>query len=130
MTPINNLYTKTVSSLCYSLCDRDVIRDHVRYQTPYNDVVQFVFHQHKQMTSYLRLPMTIATLVFTMISLLTKGTFFHRLSPENRMQQIKSWKTSSLGFFRDFIRFYESLSILALFSRDQQEKSLHEILMP
>jgi hypothetical protein len=32
---------------------------------------------------------------------------------------VAAWRKSRVSAFRDFIRFYESLSVLALFSRDE-----------
>ena len=48
---------------------------------------------------------------------LTAGTVFHRLNPQARQHHFRSWKGSSIRSKRDVIRLYESLAVLALYSR-------------
>ena len=72
------------------------------------------------MTDYLRTPLKTMTLGFDFLGLLGNGKCFHRLSPAARRRQIEAWKNSSTGFKRDLIRYYESLTTLALYSRESE----------
>ena len=84
---------------------------------PYNDVTRFVLHQQSQMPDYLRKPMVAMTVGFDALGLLRSGHLFHSRRPAVRKKQIAAWKNSKLSFERDFIRYYESLALLALYSR-------------
>lgn len=104
----------TVSALVYSLA-----QPHQRapeLQPPHNDLTRFLLAQHARLPDYLRTPMRLATLGFDALGLLRGGKPFHRQAPEARARQIESWRDSNAGFQRDFIRYFESLTILALYS--------------
>jgi hypothetical protein len=64
------------------------------------------------MPDYLRLPMWIATLLFDVLGLFSGGRRFHAKDAAGRVAQLNSWKHSSVGACRNFIRFYESLFLL------------------
>ncbi len=84
---------------------------------PYEDIDAFLLRELAQMPDYLRLPMKLATVGFDLAGWFVLGSAFHRVRPEAREKMIAGWKKSSLGTHRDFIRFYESLTALALYSR-------------
>ncbi|MBI3849015.1 MAG: GMC family oxidoreductase [Verrucomicrobia bacterium] len=73
------------------------------------------------MTDYLRTPLKALTLGFDLLGFFGNWKPFHQLSPVARRRQIEAWKSSSSGFKRDLIRYYESLATLALYSRDLSE---------
>ena len=106
--PGNQWFHDTVSALAYSLALPHA--NSPELQPPFNDLTQFILTQHAQMPDYLRGPMRLATLGFD-------ATRFHRQPPEKRARQIERWKHSTRGFQRDLIRYYESLALLALYSR-------------
>ena len=85
--------------------------------SPHNDLTQFILTQHAQMPDYLRTPMKLAALGFDAFGVVNGGKQFHRQSPEKRAKQIAAWKNSNISFQRDFIRYFESLATLALYSR-------------
>jgi hypothetical protein len=70
------------------------------------------------MPRFLAWPLRLATIAFGCRGILAAGKFFHQLAPYRRRILIESWSQSSLGPCRDLIRFYRSLAILALYSRD------------
>ncbi len=107
----------SAEALVSSLAANLVEPNHPELAPPYDDLTQFVLREQTRMTDYLRLPMTLATLGFDLSGRLTPGNIFHRSSPEKCARQIQAWKNSGLGLQRDFIRFYESLTALALHSR-------------
>ncbi len=73
------------------------------------------------MPDYLRMPMLAATLGFDSVGFLNHGKRFHRQPPKSRQSQIAAWKNSNTGFKRDLIRYFESLTLFALYSRDGAE---------
>jgi len=83
----------------------------------YNDITRFIMREQGRMMDFLRPPMALASLGFDQIGWFAIGDAFHRAAPERREILIKAWKASPLGVQRDFIRFYESLTALALHSR-------------
>lgn len=107
----------TASALVYSLAGRHAAPAQPEFQPPYNDLTQFVLRQHGRMTDHLRAPMAVATLGFDVLGLLSSGKLFHRLPPNERLRLLNGWKNSTVGFKRDLVRFYESLTLLGLFSR-------------
>ena len=118
--PGQKWFHDTVSALAYSLA-----RPHEsspQFVPPHNDLVRFILAQHAQMPDYLRAPMQLATLDFDGTGL-ARGKPFHRQSPESRERQITAWRNSRLRFKRDFIRYYESLATLALYSRGLEHRS-------
>lgn len=67
---------------------------------------------------YLRLPMRVATLVFDWFGILSGGRRFQSKPLASRTAQLNSWKNSSIGACRNFVRFYESLFLLIALQED------------
>lgn len=89
---------------------------------PHNDLTQFIRTQQAQLPDYLRAPMKLVAWLFD------HGgwpfvTAFHALPPEARARRIAAWKYSRMGFAQDFIRYFESLTTLALYSRDPERRA-------
>ena len=104
----------TVSALIYSFAG---LNEENGALPPFNDLTGFILQQHAQMPDYLRGPMLAATLAFDTAGVMNGGKLFHRQPPEVRRRQIAAWKNSKAGFKRDLIRYFESLTALALHSR-------------
>ncbi len=119
----NSWFHDAVSALVYSLAQTRAEPGRPDLQSPYNDLTQFVLGQHGRLAGYLRAPLLAATLGFDLLGLLRNGHLFHRLPPSSRSRQIEAWKHSSVGFKRDLIRYYESLAMLALYSRENAESA-------
>lgn len=117
----NSSFADVVSALVYSLAQSRAEAARPDSQSPYNDLVRFVLGQHSRMADYLRAPLATATMGFDLLSVLRNRHRFHTLPPETRLAQIEAWKNSKIGFQRDLIRYYESLAMLALYSRDGTE---------
>ncbi len=109
--------SRTVSALCYDLASIHDGRWDCPAETGYNDVTEFVFEQLRKMPPFLRVALLAITGVFGMIRLPLEGAMFHRRSAGRRRLQIESWRRSRLGPCRDLVRFYNSLVVLALYSR-------------
>ena len=88
-------------------------------RAPFNDVVAFVTAQRGRLAPWLRLPLLVATLAFGCSGWLRARTLFHRQSPDLRAGQVEAWRNSRFAACRDLIRFYESLSLLALYGRPE-----------
>lgn len=84
---------------------------------PYEDLDAFILRELAHMPDYLRLPMKTATVGFDLAGWFVLGSAFHQVRPERREKLVTSWRNSSLSVHRDFIRFYESLTTLGLYSR-------------
>ena len=110
---LNSLFADTVSALAYSLAESHAHPAHPELAGPYNDLARFVLEQHARMTDFLGLPLAALTLGFD-----AAGKPFHQRSPEVRQRQIEAWRDSPTSFKRDLIKYFESLTTLALHSRD------------
>src|SRR5271166_2356935 len=81
------------------------------------NVARFICQQHRRMPDYLRVPFLLLTLLFDLWPLLRgKSQPFHCLSLAERQRQILAWRCSRLGFRRDFVRFYEGLTVFGFCS--------------
>ena len=109
---MERLFHNTVSALCY-----DLARSHNDSFLPANDAVRFVLRQHARMPRYLGWGICGATLLLAASGLFHGGAFYHRLTPERRSRILLAGKQSALQPFRDLMRFYESLVVMAIYSR-------------
>lgn len=82
-----------------------------------SDVTDFVVAQHARAPDWLRWAMLAVTLFFTCAALVTAGAFFTSLSARRRQRALGLWRTSPVGPMRDFVLFYESLSVFAYWAR-------------
>lgn len=105
----------TVSALCYSIIHQRCEPTSSALAFPHNDIVHFVLQQHNRMPDFLRFPILFLTLVFDLWGILQGSSPFHRSLPATRWRQIKSWRSSRIGFCRDLMRFYESLTVFAYY---------------
>lgn len=110
-------FADTASALIHSLMDEHASGGRAEMQPPYNDLTQFVLEQHARMPDYLNRAMIAATIGFDLSSVPFSGSRFHCLSLDQRRAQVNAWRNSTIGAKRDLIRYYESLALLALYSR-------------
>ncbi|TDL76482.1 hypothetical protein [Peribacillus frigoritolerans] len=85
------------------------------------ELTDFVIEQFHRMAVYLQAALFMATIFFAFYGLFVGGKLFQNLPEELKVNQIKRWKNSKISYFRDFIRFYESLIFLRLFSKLEEE---------
>ena len=119
---LNSWFHDTVSALAYAVGQGRAEIARPDLQPPYNDLTQFVLRQHVCMAAYLRGPLMAATLGFDLSAILRSGQRFHKLPLANRSRQIEAWRNSKVGFKRDLIRYFESLALLELYSRESAGK--------
>ncbi|MGO8676024.1 MAG: GMC family oxidoreductase N-terminal domain-containing protein [Limisphaerales bacterium] len=109
-----------VSALAYSFAEAHAVAGRADLQAPYNDLARFILAQQASLPDYLRTPIRAATLGFDLAGFFRAGKPFHAQPPGKRRSQIEAWKNSRLGVQRDLMRYYESLAILALYSRQAE----------
>jgi hypothetical protein len=110
------MFSATISALCYSILDDFEASSGPIDYTRRNKVVRFALEQHARMPDFLRTPVIVATLLFSLHGYLKTGVPYHRHSPALRRVHLLSWKVSRFGFKRDFVRLFESLSTFGWFS--------------
>jgi choline dehydrogenase-like flavoprotein len=86
--------------------------------------------EQARMMDFLQPPMKLATLGFDELAWLIIGQPFHGAPIEKREKFIRWWKNLPLGATRDFLRFHESLTALALHSRSLSTEPPHELEGP
>jgi choline dehydrogenase-like flavoprotein len=118
--PANQWFHDTVSALAYALAHPHEVAPNLA--PPHNDLTKFILRQHASMPDYLRAALRLAALGFDTSGILHGGKRFHRQPQEQRTRQILAWKNSKLSFQRDLIRYFESLSTLALHSREAERR--------
>lgn len=114
-----NHFDKTVSALVHTSASAHDRSPSVRHAGPYHVLTEFVSAQVARMTAPLRLPMWLATCGLSVLALLTEGAPFHRLPESRRRRLLDRWRTSRVGPLRDVIRFYDSLTVIALHGLDE-----------
>ena len=117
MQPLHSWFDDTASALVWSLAEMHADAAQAGLSAPYNDLTRFVLSQHGRMADFLRLPLTVATLGFD-LSGCARGRPFHRRLPADRLRQVAAWKHSGAAARRDLIKYFESLAMLALYSRN------------
>jgi len=108
---------KTVSAIAYTLAREHAGGEGERLQAPFNDVARFLEYELAHLPDYLRPIVKALTVFFDVAGIIHLGGLFHRQEPNERLRQVKAWRSSRLSPCREFIRFYEALSLFALHSR-------------
>jgi len=103
------MFNKIISAFVYSLVQRKTINK--------NDAVRFVIRQYNRTPDLYRVPIFIITIIFNFYVLAVRGSFFYRLTPEQRFDIIKKCKRSRIGIIRDFIKYYDSIVMLYTYSQ-------------
>jgi hypothetical protein len=113
-----NYFNKTVSALVHTIAAEHDRSPAVRHPGPYLGVTEFVTAQVAGMSAPLRLPMRLATCGLSVLALVTTGKPFHGLPEPRRRRLVNRWRTSRIGPVRDVVRFYDSLTAIALYGLD------------
>ena len=113
-----------VSALCYSIIQERCSEASRSGVFPHNSVVRFVVEQQRRSPNFLSVPLAALTLAFDACGVVRHGSRFHKQGHAARWKQILAWRESRLSPCRDLIRFYESLTLFAWYSKSP---SLDEI---
>jgi hypothetical protein len=116
MSPPGRFLDRTLSSLCESICDT-VAGPDPRLAPSYEDVLGFVERQLGRVAPYFRIPLLALLGLMAISTLFTNGRLFHELPADSRRSRILGWKRSRIPVLRDFVRFLESLCVMALYNR-------------
>ena len=116
---MNRLET-TISALVHAIAEEHVCGSAVHRGGPYDAISEFVAGQVAKMAAPLRLPLCIATHGLSILAFLGTGEKFHRLPVEARKRLFRRWRASRVSAVREISRFYESLTILALYGLEQR----------
>jgi choline dehydrogenase-like flavoprotein len=116
----NRWFHDLVSALAYSTGLERADPARSNSQPPYNDLTQFIVQQQAGMLDYLRGPLKAAAYGFDAAGMLHEGARFHTLPPAARARRIAAWKDSNLGFQRDLMRYFETLALMQLYSRESE----------
>lgn len=108
-------FHSTITAVADSMI-RELCLDTGNTSYPLDKVVRFLEDQHGRMPDYLPLPFKCLVLIFDAWSYPFTGRPFHRLPHRRRWRQIQAWKKSLLGFRRDLIRFFETLTVFSWYS--------------
>ena len=100
-------YRNIIVAISESLQDQ-----HVEGDMAAEDIAAEIIARQACIPDYLRFPMRVATVVFDWFGVLSGGRRFQSKSLVSRAAQLNSWKHSSIGACRNFVRFYESLFLL------------------
>src|SRR5919106_5569967 len=113
--------SNTIAALCDAIAATHDTVTGDRSTAAYDDVTRFVLEQLQKMPPFLSRPILVATAVFGISRLLLDGSLFYKRPRQQRQLQISIWRRSSFGPSRDLIRFYTSLTVLAVYSRRGSE---------
>ncbi|WP_416826508.1 hypothetical protein [Ectobacillus polymachus] len=117
---MNILFNKVVSALTQSI--PFPVKQTIEAYPFHQELTDFVIEQFQRMAAYLQLSLFLATIFFGFYGIFIGGKLFPYLPEDMKIRQIKAWKYSKISLFRDFIRFYESLIFLRLFSEVKEER--------
>lgn len=113
--------SNTIAALCDAIAAAHDTATGEHSMTAHDDVTHFVLEQLQKMPPFLSRPILVATAVFGISRLLLDGSLFYKRPRQQRQLQISIWRRSSFGPSRDLIRFYTSLTVLAVYSRRGSE---------
>ena len=107
-------FEKTVSALTCSIASQRC--GSIASAVTLERVVSFVLAQHGRMPDYLRFPLKMLTLGFSISTVFTTGRRFHHLSQQQQWRHVLRWKNSWFGPCRDLVKFFESLVIFGYYA--------------
>jgi hypothetical protein len=93
----------------------------------HNQTVEILFDKILLMPQFLGFPMLVLILLFDWYGILSGGKRFHSQSDSKRSNQYHQWKNSTLGTCRDFILFFDRLSLFVYFSLSKPQQALNHI---
>lgn len=117
---LNNYFRKSVVALSSTLvdlyADTPMVSDKEKAE-----VTNFVFAAHARMADYLRFPFLLLTIFFCASSRPWSGRMFWTQNPTERLQTLKRWKAKGGQMRNDWLRFFESVVIVALLDAHRPE---------
>jgi len=106
----------SISAIVYSVIDEMVSQDINNSIQDRDRVAAFISSQHRRMPLYLKLPFALSVIAFNFYPVFKLKRPFHLMQNDLRRMQIGLWRLSRIGFLRNFVRFFDSFTILAWYS--------------
>lgn len=78
------------------------------------------------MPRFLGTPMAGATVAFDLLGWATAGRPFRRQTAEQRRRHVALWRSAPIGFFRDYLDFWEKMGVFVYFSTLEEREQAHE----
>jgi choline dehydrogenase-like flavoprotein len=103
-----------ITALVHALASEPCEDGRLRSAPSYEEIAHFIHRQQHRMSSQLRVPLNLLTRGFDWTGFMREGRNFSQQSRDSKRRQLDGWRKSPIGFKRDFVRFYESLVLLAL----------------
>jgi hypothetical protein len=115
-----NVLLRTIDSICETICQAQTASLDLVGEPSCEKLGGFVLSWVNAMPRALSFGMKVLTLLFAVSGLLYGGRPFHRNRAMARRTQWRSWRVHRLSYLRDFVRFYEVLTMLALYSATER----------
>jgi hypothetical protein len=109
-------FERTLHALADSILSERCMKVETDLSHSSDTVATFLIEQYARLPDYLHVPFKGLVLVFDAWALLYTGRPFHSLPHEQRWPLIEAWEQSSIGFFRDLMKFCEALSMFVWYS--------------
>lgn len=105
------LFDKTVVAIVQTIAKGNVVNEPI-----------FVLKQCASMPDHLRFVIRGLTVIFTFYILLARWNFFHRLLLDDRIRVLNSCRDSRFNVLRNFVRFYDTLTVFVISSSKEWAK--------
>lgn len=110
------LFRGVVEAICATIAEAGPAVPSLPRPAPSAAVSEYVIASVEQMPRLFALGIHLLTLYLAVGGIVYGRSFFHRNPVQARGRQWASWRDHRVPMLRDFVRFYESLAILARFS--------------
>jgi hypothetical protein len=104
-----NIYDKTVIALVHTLSGNNYVINEPR----------FIFDQCQRMPDHMGFAIRILTIIFALWALVWKQNLFHCMSLLQRKRILDQLRASRIGICRDFIRFYQTLTVFCVCNTEE-----------
>lgn len=113
---LDNFFKKTANSIAESIildidpdCEHGVIKD----------AGSFIYAVFGSMQPLYRFGLIILAFGFNFYVLVFSGRIFFLLPPEKRLKFLRQWQSGPIIIFRDFVRFFTTMTILFYYDSDR-----------
>ena len=111
-----SLVDPVIASLVYSLISGALGSENAKDELCVSQTVGIMNKKIESMPKYMTIAIVILTVMFDWYGVLRTNKRFHRQCLTERHGQIQQWKNSKIGICRDFIGFYEKMTMFVYYS--------------
>ena len=112
----NSFIEPAISSLVSSLISVNLNIDESQYKEHIIQTISIMKKKILNMPKYIAFGVLILTLYFDWYGVLRNKKRFHRQNLKQQLCQIRCWKNSKIRVFRDFVGFYEKMTMFVYYS--------------